>query len=732
MGGLSKRGDTVYGHIWRSIAAVVALVFALGGTAVTVYVDRSITDGVEEKERAFLAGVDAILSYQISSAQQTLDMLLANPFIVQSIYTGDTSWSSSVYQSGQTILNAISSNQVYNSIYVISGDQIALKSSRRYQTPEDEARLIEDMQLRFRQKLIPWRSVVGGRASHNLTLLSALDTVATPNVTGGVMINLDLDRLAERAFAGSGAGQVYLALGDQIVAATRSDAFFTDLSQNELLFEAVNTQKEICGGHYVFSHTNPAYGYTLYAVQPRDTLMSPVKSGLLLLLAIISAFLAVTLLVSRRAAQHAYTPVKTILIQLEEQLPGHEGAGGELGDLQRVSRSIRRTSEIVSAYRHDAETTRLARFMTSGAADHRVSETLQRLLGYDGSQPLYMLLFKAQDPADTHAAADVLQGTLDGFARFLTLDMPERRLLSLICVTHPSPEDETILSRGIEQVLRLLREQGTGKTILTGQGPLPGAQLLPEAYAQMAERMRSGAFCDESALLAPPVSGELPQELVRQAQAAAQSGDSVAFLQAARKSLARCAELSAREGYHQLATLCVRVEEAEPGAASADRLDTYRRHLGALLSLRDYDAILSHMLDLYQSVSERIGEKRARSGSHPLSEPILSYMADHFSDPALSAAQVADALGISVSHLSRVMSKAIGSGFPELLQKMRLEHAAALLLSQSDLPIAQLARQCGFSSASYFTASFKRVYGVTPRHYRLQHAANGAPKEDTP
>lgn len=727
MRGFGSGRNTVYGHIWRSIAAVVVLVFALGGTAVTVYVDRSITKSVEQQEHAYLAGVDSILSYQLSSAQQMLDMLLANPFIMQSIYAGDTPWSSSVYQSGQTILNAISANQVYNSIYIISGDQIVLKSSRRYQTPQDDARLIEDMHLRFREKLIPWRSVVGDRSTHNLTLLSALDTVATPNVTGGVMINLDLDRLAERAFAGSGAREVFLALGGQIVASTKADAFFTELAQNAPLADAVQNGRGRSGSDYVFSLANPTYGYTLYAVKPRAELITPVKSGLLFLLAIIGVFLIATLLVSRRAAQHAYTPVKTILIQLEEQLPGHDGAAGELGDLQRVSRSIRRTSEIVSAYRHDAETARLGRFLSGGAADHRVTETLQRLLGYDGAQPLYMLLFQSQDVADAHAAADVLQGYLDGYARFLTLDMPERRLLSLICATPSAQGDGDLLPRSLDQVLRLLREQGTGKTILTCRGPLLGEQLLPEAYAQMAERMRSGVFCDESALLEIAVPGEIPEEILRQAQAAVQGDDNVAYLQAARRALQRCAELPAREGYHQLATFCVRVEEAE--SDGADRLSVYRRHLSALTGLRDYDALLSYVLELGQSVGERIGERLARPSGNPLTGHILSYLADHFSDPALSAAQVADALGVSVSHMSRVMNRSLGCGFPELLQKMRLEHAAALLLSQSDLPIAQLAQQCGFSSASYFTASFKRLYGVTPRYYRLQHAAQ---KGDAP
>lgn len=38
-----RQTKTVYEHIWRSIAAVVAVVFLLGGTAITLYVDRSMT-----------------------------------------------------------------------------------------------------------------------------------------------------------------------------------------------------------------------------------------------------------------------------------------------------------------------------------------------------------------------------------------------------------------------------------------------------------------------------------------------------------------------------------------------------------------------------------------------------------------------------------------------------------------------------------------------------------------
>ena len=57
-----------------------------------------------------------------------------------------------------------------------------------------------------------------------------------------------------------------------------------------------------------------------------------------------------------------------------------------------------------------------------------------------------------------------------------------------------------------------------------------------------------------------------------------------------------------------------------------------------------------------------------------------------------------------------------------MLQKIRLEYAATQLMAKPGISIADLAQQCGFSSASYFAASFKKVYGVTPSNYRLKQA----------
>ena len=719
-----KQNQSIYEHIWRAMALVIIVVFVLGGTAVTIYVDKSITEKIEEREHSSLVNADTILSNQIATTQQTLNMLLTNPFVVQSIYTGNQEWDASTYKSGQTVVNAVNSNQIFNSIYVIADDKIAIKSSRRYQTKEDEKMLIKAMQYQFQAALIPWKTETGSRICHNLMVLSALDAVGQPNTTGGALINMDLDRLASIAFNSGNGSAFYMVYEDQIIASTVPEMFFTSISSVPALEQAHQTQRAYSNGYHVYSLTNDTYGYTLYSVHERAVLMMPVISGLFILMMIITALLLISLLISRRVALHAYTPVKTVLIQLEEQLPADPDAAEDLNDLQRASCSIRRTSEIVSAYRRDADTARLSRFIHNGVMDPRIQEILYQHLGYTGGETLLMLLFQSASLENAHMASDVLQGSLNGYARFLTLDMPGQRLLSLISLTQPDASDAPVLS-SIEQVVRLVQAEEQEKVVVVMEDVSNGLDTLSDGYARLIERLRRSVFCQRSAYLGRPTERNISDERTRQLQQSIQAADEEAFQTAMAGYLESCSQMTAREAYHQLATLCMRAVESSSrrGLDMADRLDTYRSIHNALLSQPDYAALTNYIQATHQMILHSM-EERSADENNPMAESILAYIKAHFEDPMLSAAQVADALNVSVSHLSRVMNKSLGCGFPETLQRIRLEYACGQLIAQPDIPIAQLAQQCGFSSASYFTASFKKKYGVTPSGYRQRKTAD--------
>ncbi len=55
---------------------------------------------------------------------------------------------------------------------------------------------------------------------------------------------------------------------------------------------------------------------------------------------------------------------------------------------------------------------------------------------------------------------------------------------------------------------------------------------------------------------------------------------------------------------------------------------------------------------------------------------------------------------------------------------MRLS-AAARLLRKTDMSVAEIARQTGFSSTKYFSSSFKESFGVLPNKYRATTESSG-------
>jgi len=83
----------------------------------------------------------------------------------------------------------------------------------------------------------------------------------------------------------------------------------------------------------------------------------------------------------------------------------------------------------------------------------------------------------------------------------------------------------------------------------------------------------------------------------------------------------------------------------------------------------------------------------------------------------LSLDELAAAASMSAGHLCRVFGAYFGVGPVTALELLRLARAATLL-SQSDLPIAAIARACGFADPEHFSHRFKRVYDQPPGRYR--------------
>lgn len=83
----------------------------------------------------------------------------------------------------------------------------------------------------------------------------------------------------------------------------------------------------------------------------------------------------------------------------------------------------------------------------------------------------------------------------------------------------------------------------------------------------------------------------------------------------------------------------------------------------------------------------------------------------------LQVGDIAPAIGLSRTYLSRLFHQAEGVTVQQYIQREKCRHAARML-QYSDYTIAQIAQYYGFSSQSYFGTCFQTWYGMTPNAYR--------------
>jgi len=123
-----------------------------------------------------------------------------------------------------------------------------------------------------------------------------------------------------------------------------------------------------------------------------------------------------------------------------------------------------------------------------------------------------------------------------------------------------------------------------------------------------------------------------------------------------------------------------------------------------------YDYILGFRR-LFTSSAEN---KKSRQMS--LLVPALKYMYDNYSED-IPIPYLAQLTGVTHQHFCRLFRSAMNMSPGDFLAGRRIDEAKRML-SDTDLPIAEISQQCGFNDPCYFSTTFKKHVGVPPTMYR--------------
>ena len=104
-----------------------------------------------------------------------------------------------------------------------------------------------------------------------------------------------------------------------------------------------------------------------------------------------------------------------------------------------------------------------------------------------------------------------------------------------------------------------------------------------------------------------------------------------------------------------------------------------------------------------------------KSNNHKTIERTLEYINNTLTAD-LTLESLASAANFNAIYFHKLFKASTGKTLHEYVEEQRIKKSTNLLIS-TNMTLAQIAYECGFSSQSYFSYAFKKKNGSTPREY---------------
>lgn len=101
--------------------------------------------------------------------------------------------------------------------------------------------------------------------------------------------------------------------------------------------------------------------------------------------------------------------------------------------------------------------------------------------------------------------------------------------------------------------------------------------------------------------------------------------------------------------------------------------------------------------------------------------PLLHWMEREYGNPDIGLDNLAEVVGMSGRHLSKLFQQTFGIAPYGYLTQMRIHKAKEYLAGDPGVTVSAIAGKTGFRDASHFVATFRKHTGMTPQQFRRLH-----------
>lgn len=172
--------------------------------------------------------------------------------------------------------------------------------------------------------------------------------------------------------------------------------------------------------------------------------------------------------------------------------------------------------------------------------------------------------------------------------------------------------------------------------------------------------------------------------------------------------------------YLAIVTVTISTREAIAGGVSPAK--AYRLsdiYINKIDKCTDQESIMEYIQKAPCEFARMVAEKKSKKQSSNYTEQCKDYIYKNYHHK-IQLEKVAEAIGVSQGHLSRVFREDTGMSIQDYIQQFRVERAANLL-KFSEASLMEISDYVCFHSQSHFGSVFKKYMGMTPGQYRNRY-----------
>lgn len=124
------------------------------------------------------------------------------------------------------------------------------------------------------------------------------------------------------------------------------------------------------------------------------------------------------------------------------------------------------------------------------------------------------------------------------------------------------------------------------------------------------------------------------------------------------------------------------------------------------------------VMSLFYGILDRLAQEA--DAQKDVLSPVLRYLEEHYADPQLSGAVLAEQGQISEVYLRQLFRARFGVAPKQYVTELRMQKARQLL-EEGSSAVGEVAAACGFTAVHHFCRTFKVLVGQTPTDYRRTH-----------